>query len=229
MQVAILLYEGVTALDAIGPYEVLSHLPNVEIIFVATEAGNKKTDTKFLKLVAEKTLEDITSPDIVVIPGGTVGTNETAKDIRVLNWIKAVHQTTLWTTSVCTGALILGAADILQGLQATTHWYARNALTQFGAEYTGARFVEQQKIITAAGVSAGIDMALYLVSKIAGEDYAKSVQLVLEYDPQPLFDCGSLEKADAVVSEKISHRFTEYLKQEMPTGFDSSIFANYKL
>jgi transcriptional regulator GlxA family with amidase domain len=229
MQIAILVYDGLTALDAIGPYEVLSHIPNVEIVFVATSSGNKKTDTKFLTLVAEKTLAEVPSPDVIIIPGGTIGTNNAAKDIHVLNWLKEVHQTTQWTTSVCTGALILGAAGILDGIEATTHWYARNALAQFGAKYVNARFVEQGKVLTAAGVSAGIDMALYLVGKIAGEDYAQQVQLILEYDPQPPFDSGSLSKAPAIFSELVCHRLTTYLQHELQAEFDSSIFANYKL
>lgn len=226
MQIAILIYEGLTALDAIGPYEVLSQLPNSEVIFVAREAGAITTDTKFLTLIAERAIGDVSSPDIVVIPGGTLGTNTAAHDTTILDWIQKVHQTTRWTTSVCTGSLILGAAGLLKDLQATTHWCAKNGLSKYGATYVPERFVEQGKIITAAGVSAGIDMALHLVSKIAGENLAAAIELILEYDPKPQFNTGSFSKAPAPLSQKISHRLMGQLKQELKEDFNTSIFAD---
>lgn len=197
MDIAILIYDGFTALDAVGPYEVLGCLPEAKIRFVAKDVGPKRTHTNALSLVADYKFSDITHPDIVIIPGGTSGTLATMKDEDTLDWVRTVHESSKWTTSVCTGALILGAAGVLQGVKATTHWYARSFLSQFGADYTNERVVRQGKIITAAGVSAGIDMALYLAGEIAGREIAEVIQLLLEYDPQPPFQTGSLQKASA--------------------------------
>jgi len=196
MDIAILIYDGFTALDAVGPYEILSCLPKAKVHFVAKDVGPVRTHTKALSLMADFKLPDIPHPDIVVIPGGTKGTIVASKDEGILTWIRKAHESSKWTTSVCTGALILGAAGILQGLKATTHWYARDHLSQFGAEYTNERVVRQGKVITAAGVSAGIDMALHLAGEIAGKEVAQMIQLLIEYDPKPPFDSGSLMKAD---------------------------------
>ena len=196
MDIAILIYDGFTALDAVGPYEILSCLPKAKVHFVAKDVGPVRTHTKALSLMADFKLSDIPHPDIVVIPGGTKGTIVASKDGGILTWIRKAHESSKWTTSVCTGALILGAAGILQGLKATTHWYARDHLSQFGAEYTNERVVQQGKVITAAGVSAGIDMALHLAGEIAGKEVAQMIQLLIEYDPKPPFDSGSLMKAD---------------------------------
>ncbi|MGB7293416.1 MAG: DJ-1/PfpI family protein [Thermodesulfobacteriota bacterium] len=201
MDIAILIYDGFTALDAVGPYEVLSCLPNAKVHFVAKEPGLKRTHTKALSLSADYKLTDLPNPDIVVIPGGTKGTMTAAKDETTLDWIKEAHASSKWTTSVCTGALILGAAGILRELKATTHWYAKDYLSQFGAEYTNDRVVQQGKIITAAGVSSGIDMALHLAREIAGKEMAQVIQLLIEYDPTPPFDSGSLLKADKSIIE----------------------------
>ena len=197
MQIAILLYEGFTALDAVGPYEVLSRLPQAAVHFVARDVGPKRTDTGSLALYADDTLTSIPHPDILVIPGGTAGTYAAAKDQHLLEWIQIAHASSQWTTSVCTGALLLGAAGILKGLTATTHWAAQATLESYGATYLPERFVRNGKIITAAGVSAGIDMALYLAGEIAGKPMAQAIQLGLEYDPHPPFDSGSLQKASA--------------------------------
>jgi putative intracellular protease/amidase len=197
MDIAILIYDGFTALDAVGPYEVLVCLPEAKIRFVAKDVGPKRTHTNVLSLVADYKFSDITHPDIVIIPGGTSGTLATMKDEDTLDWVRTVHESSKWTTSVCTGALILGAAGVLQGVKATTHWYARSFFSQFGTDYTNERVVRQGKVITAAGVSAGIDMALYLAGEIAGRETAQMIQLLLEYDPQPPFQTGSLQKAPA--------------------------------
>ena len=199
MQIAILLYEGFTALDAVGPYEVLSRLPEATVHFVARDAGLKRTDTGSLALYADEPLTGIPHPDILVIPGGTAGTYAAANDQYVLEWIQTAHASSQWTTSVCTGALLLGAAGILRGLNATTHWAGRASIEGYGATYLPERFVRNGKIITAAGVSAGLDMALYLVGEIAGKPTAQAIQLALEYDPHPPFDSGSLQKAEASV------------------------------
>lgn len=190
MDIAVLLFDQITALDAIGPYEVLSRLPNATVRFVAAHPGPRRTDTGFLTLVADYGLEDVTNPDIVVIPGGP-GTRGLLDNGEVLEWVRTVHATSRWTTSVCTGALLLGAAGILDGLPATTHWAAKHQLSDYGAEASSKRIVENSKVITAAGVSAGIDLGLRLAQLVAGDQLAKAIQLVIEYDPQAPFDISS--------------------------------------
>ena len=201
MNIAILIYDGFTALDAVGPYEVLSCLPGAKVHFVSTELGPKRAHTNFLSVMADYTLNDISDPEIIVVSGGTKGTMVAAEDPRILSWLREAHETSKWTTSVCTGSLILGAAGILKGLQATTHWYARDLLEKFGAQYLSERVVRQGKIITAAGVSSGIDMALHLAKEISGPEMAKTIQLMIEYDPKPPFDSGSIAKAEPSIVE----------------------------
>jgi transcriptional regulator GlxA family with amidase domain len=193
VQIAIPLFDRLTALDAIGPYEVLSRLPGAEVIFAAAQPGPKRTDTGALALTADRGLSDVPEPDIIVVPGGR-GTRDQPHD-ELIAWLQRAHQTTRWTTSVCTGALLLGAAGILQGLRATTHWMHFDQLRALGAEPTLERVVEQGKVVTAAGVSSGIDMGLRLAQLIAGDDVAQAVQLSIEYDPQPPLDAGSPDKA----------------------------------
>lgn len=202
MRIAILIFEKLAALDAIGPYEVLSRLPGAELDFVAPEAGIKHTDTGRLGLEATKSIEELTDPDIVLVPGGE-GNRPLLSDERVLDWLRAVHEQTTWTTSVCTGSLVLGAAGILDGKRATGHWVYLEQLRQYGAEPVSERFVEDGKVITAAGVSAGIDMALHLATKVAGDDVAQAIQLGIEYDPAPPHDAGSPEKAPSHLVELI--------------------------
>ena len=194
MKIAILIFDRLTALDAIGPYEVLSRLPGAELTFVASEAGEKRTDTGRLGLSADASLDELSDPDVVLIPGGE-GNRPLLHDERVLEWVREADRSSRWTTSVCTGSLVLGAAGLLEGRRATSHWAYREALRDYGAEPVAERVVEDGKLITAAGVSAGIDMALTLASRIAGEDVAKAIQLGIEYDPHPPFDSGSPEKA----------------------------------
>lgn len=199
MEIAFLLFYGVTALDAVGPYEVLSRLPDARVRFVAAEPGPQRTDTGFLALSAAEALDEVRSPDIVVVPGGP-GTRDLLADAAVLDWIRSVHESSLWTTSVCTGALLLAAAGILEGVPATTHWNARETLGALGAQVTPRRVVRTGKVITAAGVSAGIDMALLLAREVAGDQIAQALQLVIEYDPQPPFDTGAIERAPAGIT-----------------------------
>jgi transcriptional regulator GlxA family with amidase domain len=200
MDIAIPLFDRFTALDAIGPYETLSRLPGARVTFVAAEPGPIATDNRMLRIVAERSLDDLPRPDIVVVPGG-IGSREMMNDTALISWVRTAHETSDWTCSVCTGSLVLGAAGLLDGLEATTHWMAMETLASTGARPTGRRVVEQGKIITAAGVSAGIDMGLTLAAKIAGDDVAQAIQLGIEYDPQPPFDAGSPEKApDHVVA-----------------------------
>jgi transcriptional regulator GlxA family with amidase domain len=200
VDIVCLLFEGITALDIVGPYEVLQRLPEANVKFVAKAAGEVRTDNKFLALVADYALAEVTSAHVLVIPGG-FATRALEGDTALLEWIRAVDATTTWTTSVCTGSLLLAAAGLLDGKEATTHWASLDRLKEYGAIPTGRRVVEQGKIITAAGVSSGIDMGLTLVARIAGDEYAQGVQLGIEYDPQPPFDSGSLEKAPAPVAD----------------------------
>ena len=200
LRVVIPLFDGITALDAIGPYEVLSRLPGAEVRFAAPEPGPQWTDRREVALVASHALADVDAADVLLVPGG-FGTRPLLTDQTWLDWVRRVHETTQWTTSVCTGSLLLGAAGLLEGLEATTHWQELETLRRFGATPTSRRVVRQGKIVTAAGVSSGIDMALSLASWIAGDDVAQAIQLSIEYDPQPPFDSGSLAKApDEVVS-----------------------------
>jgi transcriptional regulator GlxA family with amidase domain len=208
--IAILLYDRFTALDAIGPYEVLSRLPGWTLTFVAAEPGPVQTDNGRLTLLAERSLAGLPSPDIVLVPGGPGEVAERAGG-PALEWLRTAHATTTWTTSVCTGSLILAAAGLLTGRRATSHWLAMDTLRGLGATPTSERVVFDGKIVTAAGVSAGIDMALSLAAKIAGDDVARAIQLGIEYDPQPPFDSGSPRTAPPAIVELLrsSSRFSE--------------------
>ena len=202
MQIAILVFERLAALDAIGPYEALSSVPGWEIRVVGPAKGEVRTEDGALGLSADFALDEVTEPDIVLIPGGD-GTRALLEDEAVLAWIRTVDERTKWTTSVCTGSLVLGAAGLLEGKRATSHWLFLERLREFGADPVGGRFVEDGKIITAAGVSAGIDMALHLISREVGPEVAQAVQLGIEYDPQPPFDAGSPEKAPGPIVETV--------------------------
>lgn len=201
MQIAMALYDRFTALDIVGPYEALSRLPDAEVVFVAETAGPVRADTGFLAITADKALADVPSPDIVVVPGGP-GTFAQIENETFLDWLRSADGTSTWTTSVCTGSLLLAAAGLLDGRRATTHWLTLDFLAQYGAEPTGERVVPDGKYVTAAGVSSGIDMGLTLVGKIAGDEHAQAVQLLTEYDPQPPYDAGSPQKAPAHLVEE---------------------------
>jgi transcriptional regulator GlxA family with amidase domain len=202
VQIAILIFDGLTALDAIGPYEVLSRVPGVEVRFVAKETGPLRTDTGALGLHADLALGDLATPEVVLVPGGA-GSRPLMRDPDVLEWLRAAHRGSTWTTSVCTGGLVLGAAGILDGKRATTHWAFLDRLSELGAQPVAERVVEDGKVITAAGVSAGIDMALTLASRLAGDQVAQAIQLGIEYDPDPPFDTGSPAKAPPELIELI--------------------------
>lgn len=207
MQIAIPLFDRLTALDAIGPYKVLQRLPDATVTFVGTRTGEYRTENGFLGLVADAHVDEVPHPDVVVVPGG-VGTRAAVDDAALVDWVRSAHDTTRFTTSVCTGSFVLGAAGLLHGLTATTHWSVLEDLRLFGAEPTADRVVEHldQRIITAAGVSSGIDMALRLSELLVDEVAAKAMQLMVEYDPQPPFDAGSLAKAgDEVVTRVIEY------------------------
>lgn len=202
MQVAILIFDGITALDAVGPAEVFRSAPGWKVRFVGLEAGTVRTESGELGLLADEAIEAVAEPDVVLVPGGR-GNRPLLRDERALGWLRAVHEQSRWTTSVCTGSLVLAAAGLLTGRRATGHWLYLDRLRELGADAVGGRFVEDGKLVTAAGVSAGIDMALHLVGREAGPEVAQAVQLGIEYDPQPPFDAGSPEKAPAAVVEAV--------------------------
>lgn len=197
MQIAIVLFDKLTALDAIGPYAVLAMLPGHSIDFVASRRGSVVDDRGALTLRATRAFDEFDDPDIVVVPGGFITRRMMLAGDPVIDWVRRVHPQTTWTTSVCTGALMLGAAGVLDGLRATTHWSAYDELASLGAKPDQERVIvhPDQRIITGAGVSAGIDMALYLVQQLDGDAAAQRIQLGMEYDPQPPFDAGSPLKA----------------------------------
>jgi transcriptional regulator GlxA family with amidase domain len=203
MKTSILIFNGITALDAIGPYEVLRSVPGWEVEFVAASTGVVRTDSGHLGLSADHALADVTETDIVLVPGGK-GNRPLLDDDEVLGWLRQIDAQTKWTTSVCTGSLVLGAAGLLDGKRATGHWLYLEPLRAYGADPVGGRFVEDGKVITAAGVSAGIDMALHLVGQEVGPEVAQAVQLGIEYDPQPPFDAGSPAKAPAEIVELVT-------------------------
>ncbi|KUI09995.1 glutamine amidotransferase [Mycolicibacterium acapulense] len=203
-QIAIMVYPGYTALDFIGPYEVLRNLPGAEVRFVWHEPGPIEADSGVLLIGATHSFDETPSPDIILIPGG-LSSFQHARDEKVLDWVRTAHETSTWTTSVCSGSVILAAAGLLDGLRATSHWLALPMLKPFGVDtVSDERVVHEGKIVTAAGVSAGIDLGLWLYGQIAGDAKAKAVQLVIEYDPQPPYDSGHLSKASAATKATAS-------------------------
>ncbi|GLF98425.1 DJ-1/PfpI family protein [Streptomyces yaizuensis] len=202
MQIAILLYDRFTALDAVGPYELLGRLPGAETFFVAAERGPVRGDQGSLALVADRSLAEVPSPDIVLVPGGP-GSRQAMRDGVLLDWLRTADTTTTWTTSVCTGSHLLAAAGLLTDRRATTHWLTLDDLVPFGVRATGERVVFDGKYVTAAGVSSGIDMALHLLGRIGGDELAQQVQLLTEYDPQPPYDAGSPRTAPAAVVARL--------------------------
>jgi transcriptional regulator GlxA family with amidase domain len=207
LEVAIPLFPRFTALDAVGPYEVLQRIPFIDVVFVGHERGECRSENGMLAMVVDTTFEELAAPDVIVFPGG-VGSRPLQHDERVLEWVCHAHASTRFTTSVCTGSLVLGAAGLLTGLTATTHWSCYPELAAHGALPTAQRVVEhvERRLITAAGVSSGIDMALRLVELLVDRTAAEAAQLMIEYDPQPPFDSGALAKA----SETVVTRVVEY-------------------
>jgi transcriptional regulator GlxA family with amidase domain len=197
MQIAIVLYPGFTALDFIGPYESLRWLPDTDVRFVWHEPGPIAADSGVLVVGATHSFSETPSPDVILVPGGFT-TMEHARDEKVLDWLRRAHETATWTASVCSGSVILAAAGLLDGKRATSHWAALSALKALGIEQVGdERIVHEGDVVTCAGVSAGIDLGLWLAGQIGGEGRAKAIQLSMEYDPQPPFDSGHMSKASA--------------------------------
>ena len=205
MQVAIPVFPRFTALDAVGPYEVLQRVPSIEVVFLGHRRGEVRTENGLLGVICDATFDELKAPDVVVVPGG-IGTRTLVGDETLCGWLQSVHHGTRLTTSVCTGALLLAGAGLLDGLTATTHWRAADELNALGARYLPDRVVEHlpQRIITAAGVSSGIDMALRLVELLVDREAAQAAQLLIEYDPQPPFDSGSLAKADEATKARVA-------------------------
>jgi putative intracellular protease/amidase len=212
MRIAIGIYECFTSLDALGPFQVLSSLPDAEVTFVAAKAGPVTDESGFLTVTARASFDELPDPDILLVPGGIV-TATLVPDHPIIQWIARAHATTTWTTSVCTGALLLAGAGVLKGIDATTHWGAFDDLRRLGANPVHERVVRRGKIVTAAGVSSGIDMALTLAAEIAGEEYARTLQLMLEYDPQPPFDAGSPAKAGPQAVERAMTAMMQTMQQ----------------
>jgi putative intracellular protease/amidase len=199
MIIAIGLYQGFTTLDAIGPYEVLTYLPDAEVVICAEHTGVVDDQYNLVHLRVDTSFADVPRPDVLLVPGGPIAAQYAADGHPVVEWIRQAHPHTTWTTSVCTGSLLLGAAGVLKGVPATTHWSAYDDLASYGAEPTEERVVTSGRIVTGAGVSAGIDLALTLAADIAGPELAQTIQLAIEYDPHPPFDTGSPSKAPKAI------------------------------
>jgi transcriptional regulator GlxA family with amidase domain len=204
MQIAIGLYAGFTALDAIGPYAVFTNLPGANVVLCAERAGHLADDRELLHLEIAHTFDDAPTPDVLLVPGGLITRRIAKTGGPIIDWIRAAHVTTAYTTSVCTGALLLGAAGVLDGRRATTHWMAYEHLRAYGADPTAERVVIDDKVVTAAGVSAGIDLALTLVGRLDGPETAQAIQLGIEYDPQPPYDTGAPSKAPAAIRDLVA-------------------------
>ena len=211
MRIAIGLYERFTSLDVMGPFQVLSSLPGAEVTFVAEKAGPVRDESGFLTVTAQAAFDDLPDPDILLVGGGTI-TGTLVPHHPIVGWIARAHPKTTWTTSVCTGALLLAGAGVLKGVDATTHWAAMGELESLGAVPVRERVVRRGKIITAAGVSAGIDMALTLAAAVHGAEVAQALQLIMEYDPAPPFDAGSPEKAGPAAVERAMTAMAEVMQ-----------------
>lgn len=208
MQIVFLLFPRITALDFVGPYEVLSRVPGAQVTLVAPDDKPVSTGDGILTFTARRSIAEVSSADVLVVPGG-FGTRALERDSRVIEWVRAIHETTTWTTSVCTGALVLGAAGLLSGKKATTHWALLERLREYDAEPVRERIVKDGKVMTAAGVSAGIDMGLELVAHLSGERAAQAIQLGIEYDPKPPFNAGNVDSAPPDIVELVRARIAQ--------------------
>jgi putative intracellular protease/amidase len=225
MRIAIGIYDEFTSLDVMGPFQVLSGLPNADVTFVAEKAGPVSDESGFLTVTAQASFDDLPKPDILLVGGGII-TGTLVPHHPIVQWIKHAHPTTTWTTSVCTGSLLLAGAGVLKGVEATTHWGALDQLAALGAIPLRERVVRRGKIITGAGVSAGIDMALTLAASVAGEDYARTLQLMMEYDPAPPFDAGSPDKAGPETMQRAVTAMLEAMQQLAARGANAGSGAS---
>ncbi len=215
MEIIVYIYDGMTMLDAIGPYEVLRNMAGANVKFVAHRKVEIRADSNAVHLNPKYGIQEVESADILIVPGSTVGFVKEMKNKELLKWLRKIDQTTQWTTSVCSGSAILAAAGLLKGLKATSHWKVMPMLKDFGVIPVSERVVEQEKYLTAAGVSAGIDMGLYLADRIAGEKECKAIQLAIEYDPKPIYNSGNIEKADPDVIKLAEKRLMEAARKEL--------------
>ncbi|MEM6793153.1 MAG: DJ-1/PfpI family protein [Acidobacteriota bacterium] len=218
LTVALLIYPGFTSLDVVGPYEILHMLPGAETFFVAEKPGPVTNDGGSLTLVASRSLDEVPSADVVVVGGGVEGTLAAAQNPAILSWVRRVHNSARMTFSVCTGSLILGAAGLLAGRRACTHWAARELLEKTGASYCEERYHLDGTILTAAGVSAGLDAALFLVSELRQRSSAEMIQLVTEYDPAPPFTAGSTRSAPPEIVTAATARFEAALARAVDSS-----------
>jgi len=215
MKIAILIYNGITMLDVIGPYEVLSNIDGAEVFLVAKRKGEIKSDTGFVTLKAKYNFKDIKDADILLIPGSTIAFINVMKDVKTLDWIKNIDSTTEYTTSVCSGSIILAKTGLLHNMKATSHWKTMPLLKEYNVIPTKERVVKDGKYITAAGVSAGIDMALVLCEELIGEDKTKAIQLLIEYDPKPIYQSGNIDTCEPEVITLAEKKLKENTKREM--------------
>ncbi len=215
MKIAALLFDKITILDIVGPAEVLSWIPDSEILWVGREKGVVRAEPTGLNVTIDHTLDEVGDADVLMVPGGP-GVRLLLEDQAHLDWVRRIHETTSWTTSICTGLLLLGAAGLLTGLTATTHWMSAEALEKFGASYAEKRVIQQGKIVTSAGVSSGIDMALWLLAELEGEEAARAAQLCIEYDPQPPFDAGAPSKAGQATIDRARETVQAVLQKVLP-------------
>jgi transcriptional regulator GlxA family with amidase domain len=218
MRIVFLLFDRITALDVVGPYEVLARLPGARLVFAAPQRGEIRTDNRALGLVADVAIADVRECDLLVVPGG-FGTRLLERDVTVLEWLRAIDRTSRITASVCTGSILLAAAGLLEGRRANTHWAHRHRLSDYGAIPTPERTVRDGKYATAGGVSAGIDLALQLAMELAGPDVAAAIQLTIEYDPHPPLDCGDAARAPAALRDTIMAR-ARAREAELSEGVD---------
>ncbi len=215
MKIVILLYHGITLLDAIGPYEVLSNLTDAKIFFVAKKRGDIKVDTGFTSIKATHNFKEVTEADILIIPGSSISFINILKEETTLAWIKKIDKTTQFTTSVCSGSIILAKTGLLHGLKATSHWKTMSLLKEYNVTAKKDRIVKEDKYITSAGVSAGIDMAFYLCDELVGEDETKAIQLILEYDPNPMYQSGNYSNCEEDIIAIAEKKLKKNAKREM--------------
>ncbi|MCT2582976.1 DJ-1/PfpI family protein [Actinophytocola gossypii] len=218
MIIAIGLYPGFTALDALGPYQVFTTVPEAEVVLCAAEPGTVVDDHDLLHLNVDATFADVPRPDVLLVPGGPASLALARDDAPIVEWVRNAHPHTRWTTSVCTGSLVLGAAGLLDGLPAATHWAFRDELARYGARPADERVVVDGRIATGAGSSAGIDLALTLVTEFAGPELAQGIQLALEYDPRPPFDTGTPDKAPKPLVDVVAFMMDAHGKKWSPRG-----------
>lgn len=210
---AILLYPEFTALDVFGPHHMFINLMGERTYLVAKTKDPVVSDTG-VQVIPHKTFDECPEELLVIcVPGGTNGTLLAMQDAETLDFLRSRGEKARWVTSVCTGSLVLGAAGLLQGYRATSHWGARDLLSQFGAHPVNQRVVVDRNRITGAGVTAGLDCGLEIVARLRGDVYAEGVQLLSEYDPQPTFNAGTPEKSTPETLSMMQAMFAPFVEE----------------